>query len=71
VQYSATFVSVAQSLQYLSAVVAPLAGTWLADAIGLGGALWISAGLRLAGFLLFWGWRGGRASAVTQESGES
>jgi hypothetical protein len=52
-EYSATFVSLAQSMQYLSAIVAPLIGTWLADSIGLGGALWVSAGLRFAGFLLF------------------
>ena len=52
-EYSATFVSLAQSMQYLSAIVAPLIGTWLADYIGLGGALWVSAGLRLVGFLLF------------------
>jgi MFS family permease len=52
-EYSATFVSLAQSMQYLSAIIAPLIGTWLADTIGLGGALWVSAGLRLAGFLLF------------------
>ena len=52
-EYSATFVSLAQSMQYLSVVVAPLLGTWLADYIGLGGALWVSAGLRLLGFLLF------------------
>lgn len=52
-EYSATFVSLAQSMQYLSMIVAPLLGTWLADYIGLGGALWLSAGLRLFGFLLF------------------
>lgn len=52
-EYGATFVSLAQSLQYLSAVLAPLAGTWLADTIGLGGGLLVSAGLRLVGFLLF------------------
>jgi MFS family permease len=52
-EYSATFVSLAQSMQYLSMIVAPLAGTWLAGYIGLGGALWLSAGLRLLGFLLF------------------
>jgi Na+/melibiose symporter-like transporter len=52
-EYSATFVSLAQSMQYLSAVVAPLLGTWLADYIGLGGALWLCAGLRVLGFLLF------------------
>jgi MFS family permease len=51
--YSATFVSLVQSMQYFSAIVAPLIGTLLADWIGLGGALWISAGLRLLGFLLF------------------
>jgi MFS family permease len=52
-EYSATFVSLSQSMQYLSMIVAPLLGTWLADYIGLGGALWLSAGLRLFGFLLF------------------
>jgi MFS family permease len=51
--YSATFVSLAQSMQYLSMVLAPLLGTWLAGYIGLGGALWLSAGLRFLGFLLF------------------
>ncbi len=52
-EYSATLVALAQSLQYLSTVAAPLLGTFLANYIGLGGALWVSAGLRLAGFLLF------------------
>lgn len=52
-EYSATFVSLAQSMQYLSMILAPLLGTWLANYIGLGGALWLSAGLRLLGFLLF------------------
>lgn len=52
-EYSATFVSLAQSMQYLSMILAPLLGTWLAEDIGLGGALWLSAGLRLLGFLLF------------------
>ncbi|MDX9993491.1 MAG: MFS transporter [Anaerolineales bacterium] len=51
--YSATFVSLAQSMQYLSAVLAPLLGTFLADTIGLEGALLVSAGLRFFGFLLF------------------
>ncbi len=51
--YSATFVSLAQSMQYLATIIAPLLGTWLATYIGLGGALWLSAGLRLIGFLLF------------------
>ena len=52
-EYSATFVSLAQSMQYLSTIVAPMIGTSLAEFIGLGGALWLSTGLRLVGFLLF------------------
>jgi hypothetical protein len=52
-EYCATFVSLAQSMQYLSTILAPMLGTWLAGYIGLGGALWLSAGLRLLGFLLF------------------
>ncbi|MCL4561265.1 MAG: MFS transporter [Chloroflexi bacterium] len=52
-EYSATFVSFAQSLQYLSTIAAPLVGTFLADQIGLGGALVVSAVVRLAGFILF------------------
>lgn len=56
-QYSATFVSLAQSLQYLSAVIAPLLGTLLADHIGIGGALVASSIVRLFGFGLFAGKR--------------
>ncbi len=52
-EYSATFVALAQSMQYLSMILAPLLGTWLAGFFGLTGALWLSAGLRLIGFLLF------------------
>lgn len=52
-EYSATFVSLAQSIQYLSMILAPLLGTWLAGFIGFSGALWVSAGIRLVGFLLF------------------
>jgi MFS family permease len=52
-EYSATFVAVAQSLQYLSAILAPLFGTWLADTFNLSIGLLVSAALRLLGFLLF------------------
>ena len=52
-EYTATFISLAQSMQYLSIIIAPMVGTFLANYIGLGGALWLSAGLRLLGFLLF------------------
>jgi hypothetical protein len=61
-EYSATFVSLAQSMQYLSMILAPLVGTWIAGYIGLSGALWLSAGLRFIGFLLFLR-RGPRLSA--------
>ncbi len=52
-QYSPTFVSLAQSLQYLSSILAPLLGTFLSEQIGLSNALIISAGIRLLGFILF------------------
>jgi hypothetical protein len=52
-KFSARFVSLAQSLGYLSAVAAPILGTWLADHIGIAGALMASALLRLIGFGLF------------------
>lgn len=67
-EYSATFVSLAQSLQHLSAVVAPLLGTLLATHIGIGGALLVSAGLRLAGFGLFALWRGERPAPAALPS---
>jgi MFS family permease len=57
-QYSATFVSLAQSMQYLSAIFSPLIGTALASQIGLGGALLVSAAIRLSGFGLFAVWVG-------------
>jgi Na+/melibiose symporter-like transporter len=50
---TALYVSVAQSLQHLSAIAAPLVGTLLADHIGLGGALVVSAALRLVAYLMF------------------
>ncbi len=57
VEYSATFVSLAQSLQHLAAIIAPLLGTLLANYIGLGGALLVSALLRFTGFALFAWWK--------------
>lgn len=60
VEYSATFVSLAQSLLYLSSVLSPLIGAWLASQIGLSGALLISALIRFTGFLLFAFWRPAR-----------
>jgi len=60
VEYSATFVSLAQSLQYTSSLLSPLIGTALASVIGLGNALLLSAAIRLAGFLLFAFWQPAR-----------
>jgi MFS family permease len=53
-RYSPTFVSIAQSITYLSAILAPLIGTYLSQHIGLSGALMFSAGVRFIGFLLFY-----------------
>ena len=53
IEYSALFVSLAQSLQNFSGVIAPLIGTLLADQIGIGGAMLVSAAIRLLGFGLF------------------
>jgi MFS family permease len=47
------FMAFDTTAQNLSAVAAPLLGTLLADKIGLGGALLVSAGLRLAACFLF------------------
>jgi MFS family permease len=52
-RYSPTFVSLAQSIQYLPSILAPLVGTYLAQHIGLRYALLFSAGIRLVGFVLF------------------
>ena len=53
VEYSATFVSLAQSLTHFSSLVAPLIGTWLADLIGIREGLFVSTAIRLTGFFLF------------------
>ena len=52
-EYSATFVSLAQSFQYLSSFMAPLLGSALAGWIGIGPALLIAGLLRLIGSFLF------------------
>ena len=65
-EYSATFVSLAQSLQHLSAIFSPLIGTWLASQIGLSGALLVAAAVRFSGFALFALWRGKPDPALAQ-----
>lgn len=53
IEYSATFISVAQSLEYMSAMIAPLFASLLADTIGIGAGLIISSAIRFTGFILF------------------
>jgi MFS family permease len=62
-EYSATFVSYAQSIQYLSSFIAPLIGTTLATWIGIPGAMLVSTAIRLLGFALFAGAGQGRLVA--------
>jgi cyanate permease len=52
-EYSATFVSFAQSMEYMASIFAPMIGSYMADTIGLGVGLIISGSIRLLGFLLF------------------
>jgi hypothetical protein len=52
-EYSATFVSLAQSLQHFSSIAAPLIGSWIADSFSPGTALFVSGLIRLFAFFLF------------------
>ncbi|MEW6180095.1 MAG: MFS transporter [Chloroflexota bacterium] len=53
-EYSATFVSIAQGLQYISSILSPMIGTAIADLTGLSAALVVGGVLQLIGFLMFW-----------------
>lgn len=53
IEYSAIFVSFAQSIQYLSSMFAPLIGTMIGDAFGLGIGLIVAAAVRFVGFSMF------------------
>lgn len=53
-EYSATFVALAQGIQYFSTMIAPTLGTTFADIFGVSTALIIGGLVRLAGFFLFW-----------------
>lgn len=57
IEYSAVFVSVAQSLQFASSMIAPLLGTYLSSHIGLNGGLFTSGIILFLGFLLFACWK--------------
>ncbi|MEJ5314546.1 MULTISPECIES: MFS transporter [Anaerolinea] len=52
-KYSAIFVSTAQSIQYVSSIIAPFIGTTLAGILGFNAALIISGSVSILGFLLF------------------
>ncbi len=52
-KFSATFISLSQSLEYLAALSAPLIGSLIANQIGLSFALIIGGTIRFVGFLLF------------------
>jgi MFS family permease len=65
IRYSPTFVSLAQSIQYLSAIFAPLVGTYLAEHTGLSNALIASTVVRLVGFTLF-AWPDRRKENITK-----
>jgi Na+/melibiose symporter-like transporter len=54
-EHSATYVSLAQGIQYLSSFFSPLIGTALAIKFGTGPALMVAGCIRLVGFLLFFG----------------
>ncbi|NPV75985.1 MAG: MFS transporter [Anaerolineae bacterium] len=53
VEYSATFVAIAQGVQFLSAILAPLIGTLFANLFGISAGLILGGLFRFAGFLLF------------------
>lgn len=52
-KFSATFVSAAQSIAFLSSIFAPILGSALAETVGFGPAFLISGGISLLGFMLF------------------
>lgn len=53
IEYSAIFISFAQMMQFLSAIVAPIFGTFLADAFSIQTGLVVAALMRFSGFLAF------------------
>jgi MFS family permease len=52
-KFSATFMSISQSLEFLAAVIAPIIGSLIANNIGLSYALIIGGSIRFTGFILF------------------
>jgi len=53
IEYSAIFVAVAQTMQFLSSIIGPMIGTALSGLLGLSPALILGGVISLAGFALF------------------
>jgi MFS family permease len=66
-KYSPTFVSLAQGITYLAAILAPLVGTYLSERIGITGALLFSTMIRFIGFILFYH-QGRPRGSITQST---
>lgn len=54
IEYSALFVSVAQMMQYMAAIFAPMLGSFVADTFSLRAGLILATVIRFSGFLAFW-----------------
>ncbi len=52
-EHTASYIALYQVTTYIATLIAPLAATLLASTIGYGSALFVAAGLRLAGAILF------------------
>ena len=52
-RHAASYIALFQTTTYVATFLAPTLGTYLADALGYAPALYVSAGLRLAGAVLF------------------
>ena len=50
---SIPYISLAQSVQYIGTIGGPILGSIIAHWIGLSGALYVAAGIRLVAFFLF------------------
>lgn len=54
VKESITYISLAQSIQYIGTIIGPFLGSFLAEQFGLSTALFVAAAIRAVGFLLFY-----------------
>ena len=52
-RHAASYIALYQTTTYVATFLAPTLGTYLADTLGYAPALFVSAGLRLAGAVLF------------------